>query len=74
MLPDMDFNNSAAIADSSDGGQQFAADIVKNCGTLGEEDIHAIQSCGFWVEGVAMTALGCLALATNFVSIYGFTR
>ena len=32
------------------------------------------QSFAFWVEGVAMTVLGCLALVTNSICIYGFTR
>ncbi len=48
--------------------------VTASCGTIGLEEFAAIQSCGFWVEGVALTAIGCLALVTNFVSIYGFTR
>ena len=38
------------------------------------QSISFPQSFAFWVEGVAMTVLGCLALVTNSICIYGFTR
>lgn len=56
---------AAVVADSA---------VVLDCGSLEANDFETIQSFAFWVEGVAMTVLGCLALVTNSICIYGFTR
>lgn len=47
---------------------------VQDCGYLDEEKYAEIQSCTFWVEGVAMAILGFSAIITNCISIYVFSR
>ena len=46
----------------------------EECGVMTEAALAAISNCGFWVEGVAMLVLGGVALVTNVISIYAFTR
>ncbi len=45
-----------------------------DCGDLDMSDFETVQSCSFWVEGVSMVILGVVAIVTNFLSIYVFTR
>ena len=44
------------------------------CGHLDMEKYQAIQNCNFWVEGVAMSVFGFIAIITNSISIYAFSR
>lgn len=74
------FESPANFNRTSFGGNSNFSDHVtddfqlENCGTLGFEEIQTIHSCGYWVEGVAMTILGAIALITNLISIYAFSR
>ena len=45
-----------------------------HCGHLDVEKYSTIQSCTFWVEGIAMSILGFGAIITNFISIYVFSK
>lgn len=65
MMWDDDDDNGTAVAN---------ADEPNDCGVLGFEQFEKIQSCGFWVEGISMSILGLVALITNFISIFAFTR
>ncbi|TRY73987.1 hypothetical protein TCAL_05466 [Tigriopus californicus] len=75
-----DFESPANLNQTSFGGSYNFSDHVvddfqlENCGTLGFDEIQTIHSCGYWVEGVAMTILGAIALITNLISIYAFSR
>ena len=47
---------------------------TSHCGYLDMEKYSTIQSCTFWVEGIAMSVLGFAAIITNFISILVFSR
>ena len=47
---------------------------MEDCGSITIDEIATFQACGFWVEGVSMSILGFLALVTNLISIYAFSR
>ncbi len=48
--------------------------MMMDCGQLEESDFVVVQQCSFWVEGVTMCVLGAVAIITNLLSIYVFTR
>ena len=47
---------------------------LSQCGQLDMEMYSTIESCSFWVEGIAMSVLGFGAIVTNFISIYVFSK
>ena len=52
-------------------------DFLRNsshCGELTQEKFNTIQSCTFWVEGVAMSVLGFFAIVTNIISVCVFSK
>jgi len=54
----------------------FTTFPILQCGgaDLDEAGVATFKACSFWVEGVAMSVLGLIAVITNFISIYVFTR
>ena len=46
----------------------------ERCGHLNADKYEVIQNCNFWVEGVAMAVFGFIAIITNSISIYAFSR
>ena len=52
----------------------FQENHEDHCGFLDDDKYHSIQNCSFWVEGVAMSVFGFLAIITNGITIYAFSR
>ena len=52
----------------------FTNSIEETCGYLNEDKFKIIQQYSFWVEGVFMAICGFLAIITNALSVYVFTR
>ena len=49
--------------------------LGNECGDNFEmSDFQLIESCTFWVEGVAMLVFGTFGIVTNLFSIYVFVR
>ena len=52
----------------------FTTSIEETCGYLNSDKYKIIQQFSFWVEGVSMAIFGFLAIITNALSVYVFTR
>ena len=62
-------NESTSAAETSDSDLN-----TSHCGHLDMDKYSTIQSCTFWVEGIAMSILGFGAIITNIISIYVFSK
>ena len=52
----------------------FTTSIEETCGFLNSDKYKIIQQFSFWIEGVSMAIFGFLAIITNALSVYVFTR
>ena len=60
-------STSAALTSDSDLN-------TSHCGHFDMDKYSTIQSCTFWVEGIAMSILGFGAIITNIISICVFSK
>ena len=75
----MNLTNTTYLINSTfdyeyDLSDQNTVDVDDECGFLTKEKYATIQNCSFWVEGVAMAFFGCIAIVTNAISVYVFSR
>jgi len=64
----------ANVTDEEEGGSTLMGGGECGGADLDADGIAAFKSCSFWGEGVAMSFLGLVAVITNVISIYVFTR
>ena len=67
-------NTTVSETDSETVSETISVLNTAKCGHLDMEKYQAIQNCNFWVEGVAMSVFGFIAIITNSISIYAFSR
>lgn len=60
------------MTEAVENQENFTSNIT--CTTLNKHGIQTINNCVFWIEGVAMLIAGTIAILTNILSIYVFTR
>ena len=47
---------------------------ISECGTGIDDDFRQMESCGYYMEGVALAILGVFAILTNIFTLYIFLR
>ena len=47
---------------------------TEDCGVFTEKALDQMETCGFYIEGIALAILGSFAIISNIFTLYVFLR